>query len=90
MLCTLGPTNAFVRFLGGYNAEGNCGVIKGVFSRGLITVLLTSIAVTVVFFYCSAFISNNLFNKPEFESVLWVLAFAIPFFAVYWLVAYPF
>ena len=63
MLCTLGLTNAFVRFLGGFHAEANWGVIKGVFNRGLITVLLMSIIVSILFFFCSDFISNNLFNS---------------------------
>ena len=90
MLCTLGLTNAFVRFLGGFHAEANWGVIKGVFNRGLITVLLMSIIVSILFFFCSDFISNNLFNKPEFEGVLRVISFAIPFVAVYQLVSYAF
>lgn len=90
MLCTLGLTNAFLRFIGGFHAEANWGVIKGVFNKGLITVLLTSIAVALVFFYCRGFISNNLFNKPEFESVLTVIVFAIPFIAVYQLMTFAF
>ena len=90
MLCTLGLTKAFVRFLGGFHAEANWGVIKGVFNRGLITVLLMSIIVSILFFFCSDFISNNLFNKPEFEGVLRVISFAIPFVAVYQLVSYAF
>jgi O-antigen/teichoic acid export membrane protein len=90
MLCTLGLTTALIRFIGGYHAEANWGVIKGVFNKGLITVLMTSIGIALVIFLCSSFISNDLFDKPQFENVLRVMAFAIPSFAVYQLVAYAF
>jgi O-antigen/teichoic acid export membrane protein len=90
MLCTLGLTTALIRFIGGYHAEANWGVIKGVFNKGLITVLMTSISVALVIFLCCSFISNDLFDKPQFESILRVMAFAIPSFAVYQLVAFAF
>jgi O-antigen/teichoic acid export membrane protein len=90
MLCTLGLTNTLIRFIGGYHAEANWGVIKGVFNKGLITVLMTSIGVALVIFLFRSFISNDLFDKPQFESILRVMAFAIPSFAVYQLVAFAF
>ena len=90
MLCSLGLTTAFIRFIGGYHAEDNWSVIKGVFNKGLITVLMASIVVAFIIFTCSAFISNNLFDKPLFENVLMAMAFAIPCFAIYQLVAFAF
>jgi O-antigen/teichoic acid export membrane protein len=90
MLCTLGLTTALIRFIGGYHAEANWGVIKGVFNKSLTAVLMTSIGVALAIFVCSAFISNNLFDKPQFENILVVMAFAIPSFAVYQLVAFAF
>jgi O-antigen/teichoic acid export membrane protein len=90
MLCTLGLPDAFIRFVGGYHAQANWGVIKGVFDKGLKAVLTTSIVVALVIFVSRAYISNILFNKPQFESVLMVMAFAIPFFAVYQLVSFAF
>jgi O-antigen/teichoic acid export membrane protein len=90
MLCTIGLTTAFVRFIGGYHAEANWGVIKGVFNKGLITVSLASISVALMIWVFSAFISNTIFDKPQFENVLKVMAFAIPCFAIYQLVAFAF
>jgi O-antigen/teichoic acid export membrane protein len=90
MLCTLGLTNAFIRFIGGYHSEANWGVIKGICNKGLKAVLITSIAVALIIFVCSPFISNNIFDKPQFEQVLTVMAFAIPCFAIYQLMAFAF
>ena len=90
MLCTLGLTNAFIRFVGGYHAEANWGVIKGIFNKGLKAVLITSIGVTLIIFVCSSLIGNNIFDKPQFEQVLTVMAFAIPCFALYQLMAFAF
>jgi O-antigen/teichoic acid export membrane protein len=90
MLSTLGLTNAFIRFVGGYHAEANWGVIKGIFNKGLKAVLITSFGVALIIFVCSPFISNNVFDKPQFEQVLTVMAFAIPCFALYQLMAFAF
>lgn len=90
MLCTLGLTTAFIRFVGGYHAEANWGVIKGIFNKGLKAVLITSIGVALIIFVCSSFIGNTIFNKPQFEQVLSVMAFAIPCFALYQLMAFAF
>jgi O-antigen/teichoic acid export membrane protein len=89
-LCTLGFKTAFVRFIGGHHAEANWGVIKGVFNKGLITVLIASISVALIIFVFISFIVNTIFNKPQFEQVLTVLAFAIPCFALYQLIAFAF
>jgi O-antigen/teichoic acid export membrane protein len=90
MLCTLGLTTAFIRFVGGYHAEANWGVVKGVFNKGLKAVLTTSIGGALIIFVCSSFIGNTIFKKPQFEEVLTVMAFAIPCFALYQLIAFAF
>lgn len=90
MLCTLGLTDAFIRFVGGYHAEANWGVIKGCFNKGLKTVVIVSIIVALIIIWFSAYISNNFFDKPQFENFLTAIAFAIPSFAVYQLVAFAF
>jgi Na+-driven multidrug efflux pump len=88
MLCTLGLTTAFVRFIGGYHAEANWRVIKSVFNKGFKTVLITSTSIAIIIIAFSDFISNSLFDKPQFDKV--VMAFAIPSFAIYQLVAFAF
>jgi O-antigen/teichoic acid export membrane protein len=90
MLCTLGLTNAFIRFVGGYHAEANWGVIKGIVNKGLKAVIITSMGVALIIFVCSSFIGNNIFEKPQFEHVLTVMAFSIPCFALYQLMAFAF
>jgi O-antigen/teichoic acid export membrane protein len=89
-ICTLGLTTSFVRFMGGYHAVANWAVIKGVFNKGLKTVLFTSIGVALIIFVFAPFISNNIFDKPQFEQVLRAMAFAIPCFALYQLIAFAF
>jgi O-antigen/teichoic acid export membrane protein len=90
MLCTLGLTTAFIRFVAGYHAEANWGVIKGIVNKGVKAVLITSIGVALIIFVCSSFIGNTMFNKPQFEQVLTVMAFAIPCFALHQLMAFAF
>jgi len=90
MLCTLGLTDAFIRFVGGYHAEANWGAIKGSIDKGLKTVVIVSIIVALIISWFSGYISNNLFDKPQFGSFLTAIAFAIPSFAVYQLVAFAF
>ena len=90
LLCTLGLTTAFIRFIGGYHAEANWNIIKGIFNKGLLIVLLTSVSTASVIFVCSSYISNNFFNKPELENILNIIAVAIPCFAIYQLIAFAF
>jgi O-antigen/teichoic acid export membrane protein len=90
MLCTLGLTNAFIRFIGGYHAEDNWPIIKGVFLKGVKAVLITSVIAAVITFAASSYIGISLFDKPELVSVLRIITFAIPCFALYQITAYAF
>lgn len=90
MLCTLGLTDAFIRFIGGFHAKSNWGIIKGIFIKGIKTVLIISIVIVFLISTCSGFISDNLFYKPQFSSVLILMAFAIPSISLYQLVGFAF
>jgi O-antigen/teichoic acid export membrane protein len=90
MLCTLGLTNAFIRFIGGYHAEGNWGVIKGVVNKGFISTFICASVVGVVVYLSSGFISEYLFDKPLLAPTLKIIAFVIPLYAVYQLLSRAF
>lgn len=90
MLCTLGLTNAFIRFIGGFHSEGNWPVIKGVFIIGLKRVLLVSVCVATLLFVFAETVSATIFNKPDLTPILQIIALAIPCFAIYQIVGFAY
>jgi len=89
-LCTLGFTNAFVRFMGGFYVESDWTAIKGVFFYGLKCSVMFSLVIAFVIAFFSNEISNNIFNKNELTTPLLLVSFAIPFYAVIQLVSFSF
>jgi O-antigen/teichoic acid export membrane protein len=90
MLCTLGLTNAFIRFIGGYHAEDNWSVIKGVVNKGLKASFICASIVGGGVYLSSGFIGDYVFNKPLLTPILKYVAFIIPLYAVYQLLSFAF
>jgi O-antigen/teichoic acid export membrane protein len=82
MLCTLGLTNAFIRYIGGYHSEGNWAVIKGVVNKGLKATVICASIVGFVVYLSSGFIGESVFNKPLLTPTLKLIAFVIPFYSI--------
>lgn len=90
MLCTIGLTDAFVRFIGGYHSDNNWAVIKGVFQTGLKKVACVSILVSLCLYLLAELLSISVFSKPNLSPILQMLAIGIPFFALYQLISFAF
>jgi O-antigen/teichoic acid export membrane protein len=89
-LSTLGLTTAFVRFVGAYSADNNWSIVNGIVVKGLKATFLVSAVVMLLLFLFSSLINEMFFNKAGLGDVLSLLAFAIPFYAIYLIIGFAF
>lgn len=89
-LSTLGLTTAFIRFIGGFLAENNWGVINGIFRAGFKATLLIAMISAVLLYLVSSQFGDFFFQNAGLHSVLAMFALGIPCFALYQLLGYAF
>ena len=89
-LSTLGLTTAFIRFIAGFLAENNWGVINGVFRLGFKATFITAVVLAVALYLVSYQFGSELFQYVGLNPVLAVFALGVPFFALYQLLGFAF
>ena len=89
-LSTLGLTTAFIRFIGGFLAENNWGVINGVLRLGLKATFTAALILAAGLFFVSTQFGDRFLQYDGLNQVLAVFAFGLPFFALYQLLGFAF
>lgn len=89
-LSTLGLTTAFIRFIGGFLAENNWGVINGVFRLGFKATFTAALILAAGLFFVSTQFGDRFLQYDGLNQVLAVFAFGLPFFALYQLLGFAF
>ncbi len=79
ILARLGLDNAAIRFVSMHNGTGEGLLVKMVILRTMQYAFLCSLLVTFCLYLNADLLANQLFSKPELESVIHLLSIAIPF-----------
>jgi O-antigen/teichoic acid export membrane protein len=82
VLAQLGMNHGVLRYVSQYRAEGDVSRVRGTVLLALWTVFALGLVVTVLMFFGSGFLANEVFSKPFLETGIKIVAFGVPFFAL--------
>ena len=79
VISTLGLGEGSTRYIACFRGKGEDGNVRGVISSSIKIALVASVAIAVISFFVSDFISVGVFHTPELSTPLKVFSIMIPF-----------
>lgn len=82
LIGTLGLPHTVLRFVAAYMAKKSYPKVSGIIIFSMVTVLISSVALSVVLFIGSPLIASRLYHIPEMTFFLRILTISLPFWAL--------
>jgi O-antigen/teichoic acid export membrane protein len=79
----LGLDNTFVRFIAAHHSTNQWGLINGIYLTGLRWSLVASLCIAALLWLLAGYLATEVFNKPDFEDVICIMALGIPLMAMF-------